>query len=138
MKMQRKTLLAGAAVLVLMVGTGLASAQEQKPSKQPESSSQSLKSSGAPRVEQQSGAGSTGGAMGENAQSGGHKMGMKHSTFGGKSTAQQHEKGMERYGQSTSAKGEGSTKKAQHAQDNEVRRDALKDTGPLRPSKKAV
>ncbi len=124
MKMQTKTLLAGVAALALMAGTGLASAQEQNSGKQPQTSSPSTKSSAAPKAQGQSGASHMGQnsqpsgsrmGMGQNTQPSGHKMGMERTSPSGKS-AQQHTKGMERYGQSTSPKGEASTTKGRHAQ----------------------
>jgi len=125
MKMQTKTLLAGAAALALMAGTGLASAQEQNSGKQPQTSSPSMKSSAAPKA-QQSGASHMGQnsqpsggnkmGMGQNTQPTGHKMGVEQTSPSGKSTAPQHTKSMERYGQSTSPKGEASTTKGRHAQ----------------------
>jgi Protein of unknown function (DUF1236) len=134
MKIQTKTLLASVAALALMAGTGLASAQEQNSSKQPPTSSHSMKSSAAPKG-QQSGMSHTGQnaqpsgqKMGQNAQPSGHKMGMGQNGQpsgrkmgmehpGGKSTAQQHTRGTERYG-ATSSKGETSKLKGQHAQQN--------------------
>jgi hypothetical protein len=101
MKMQTKTLLAGVAALALMAGTGFASAEEQKPAKQPQTSAQPMKSGAAPSAQQQTGASH----MGQNAQPSGHKMGMEQPAPHGKSTAQQPAKGMERFGQSTSPKG---------------------------------
>jgi hypothetical protein len=111
MKMQTKTLLAGVAALALMAGTGLASAQEQNTGKQPQTSSPSMKSSAAPKAQGQSGASH----MGQNSQPSGHKMGMEQRSPRGKS-AQQQTKGTERFGQSTSPKGEASTTKGRHAQ----------------------
>jgi hypothetical protein len=111
MKMQTKTLLAGVAALALMAGTGLASAQEQNAGKQPQASSPSMKSSAAPKAQGQSGASH----MGQNTQPSGHKMGMEQTSPRGKS-AQQQTKGTERFGQSTSPKGEASTMKGRHAQ----------------------
>lgn len=118
MKMQTKTLLAGVAALALIAGTGFASAQEQKPAKQPQSSAQSMKGGAAPsaqNAQKQTGAsrmsqqpqGSSHAAqqpsashMGQNAQPGGRKMGMEQPTQRGKSAAQQQTKGTERFGQS--------------------------------------
>lgn len=123
MKMRTNTLLAGVAALALMAGTGLASAQEQNSGKQPQSSS-SMKSSAAPKAQQQSGASHMGQnsqpsgnkmGMGQNTQPSAHKMGMEQTSPRGKS-AQQHTKGMERYGQSTSPNGEAATTKGRHAQ----------------------
>jgi hypothetical protein len=120
MKMQTKTLLAGVAALALMAGTGLASAQEQNTSKQPQASS-SMKSSAAPKAQGQSGASHMGQnaqpsgnkmGMSQGSQPSGHKMGMEQTSPSGKSTA----KSTERYGQSTSPQGEASTTKGQHAQ----------------------
>ena len=124
MKMQTKTLLAGVAALALMAGTGLASAQEQNPSKQPQASSPSMKSSAAPKAQGQSGASHMGQnsqpsgnkmGMSQGSQPSGHKMGMEQTSPRGKS-AQQQTKGTERFGQSTSPKGEASTMKGRHAQ----------------------
>jgi hypothetical protein len=124
MKMQTKTLLAGVAALALMAGTGLASAQEQNPSKQPQASSPSMKSSAAPKAQGQSGASHMGQnsqpsgnkmGMSQGSQPSGHKMGMEQTSPRGKS-AQQQTKGTERFGQSTSPKGEASTTKGRHAQ----------------------
>ena len=122
MKMQTKTLLAGVAALALMAGTGLASAQEQKPAKQPQTSVQSMKGGAGPSAQKQTGAshmsqqqqgaspagrqpsashtGQQMGQNGQNAQQGGHRMGMEQPAQRGKSTAQQHTKGSERFGQS--------------------------------------
>ena len=124
MKMQTKTLLAGVAALALMAGTGLASAQEQNSSKQPQASSPSMKSSAAPKAQGQSGASHMGQnsqpsgnkmGMSQGSQPSGHKMGMEQTSPRGKS-AQQPTKGAERFGQSTSPKGEASTTKGRHAQ----------------------
>lgn len=112
MKMQTKTLLAGVAALALMAGTGFASAEEQKPAKQPQTSAQPMKSGAAPSAQQQTGASH----MGQNAQPSGHKMGMEQPAPHGKSTAQQPAKGMERFGQSTSQKGMSPTTKGQQAE----------------------
>jgi hypothetical protein len=111
MKMQTKTLLAGAAALALMAGTGFASAEEQKPAKQPQTSAQPMKSGASPSAQQQTGASH----MGQNAQPSGHKMGMEPTPHG-KSTAQQPAKGMERLGQSTSPKSLGPTTSGQQAE----------------------
>jgi uncharacterized protein DUF1236 len=118
MKMQTKTLLAGVAALALMAGTGLASAQEQKPAKQPQTSVQSMKGGAGPSAQKQTGASHmsqqqgaspagrqpsasrTGQQLGQNAQPGGHRMGMEQPAQRGKSTAQQQTKGTERFGQS--------------------------------------
>jgi hypothetical protein len=114
MKMQTKTLLAGVAALALVAGTGIASAEEQKPAKQPQSSAQSMKGGAAPGAQQQTGASHMsqqqgashagqqpgGSHMGQNAQPGGHRMGMEQPALRGKSTAQQQTKGTERFGQS--------------------------------------
>jgi Protein of unknown function (DUF1236) len=97
MKTQTNTLLAGVAALALVAATGLASAEEQKPVKQPQSSAQPMKSGAGPSARQQTGASH----VGENAQPSGHKMGMEQPTPHGKSTAQQPAKGMD---QSTSPK----------------------------------
>ena len=114
MKVQTKTLLAGVAALTLVAGTGLASAQEQNSGKQPQTSSHSMKSSAASKGQQQPGATHMGQntqpsgqkmGMGENGQSSGRKMGMEQTNPGGKSAGQQHTKGTERYGQTTSPKG---------------------------------
>ena len=133
MKMQTKTLLAGVAALALMAGTGLASAQEQNAGKQPQT--HSMKSSAAPKAQGQSGAshmgqnsqpsgnkmgmsqGSqpSGQKIGQKTQPSGQKMGMEQTSPRGKS-AQQQTKGTERFGQSTSPKGEASTTKGRHAQ----------------------
>jgi hypothetical protein len=113
MKMQTKTLLAGVAALALMAGTGLASAQEQNSGKQPQTSSSSMKSSAAPKAQGQSGVSH----MGQNTQPSGNKMGMEQASPSGKFKAQQQTKGMERYGQSTSPKGEASTTKGRQAQE---------------------
>jgi len=124
MKMQTKTLLAGVAALALMAGTGLASAQEQNSSKQPQASSPSMKSSAAPKAQGQSGASHMGQnsqpsgnkmGMSQGSQPSGHKMGMEQTSPRGKS-AQQPTKGAERFGQSTSPKGEASTTKGRNAQ----------------------
>jgi hypothetical protein len=112
MKMQTKTLLAGVAALALMAGTGFASAEEQKPAKQPQTSAQPMKSGAAPSAQQQTGASH----MGQNAEPSGHKMGMEQPTPHGKSTAQQPAKGMERFGQSTSPKGVSPTTTGQQAE----------------------
>ena len=112
MKMQTKTLLAGVAALALMAGTGFASAEEQKPAKQPQTSAQPMKSGAAPSAQQQTGASH----MGQNAQPSGHKMGMEQPAPHGKSTAQQPAKGMERFGQSTSPKGVSPTTTGQQAE----------------------
>jgi len=123
MKMQTKTLLAGVAALALMAGTGLASAQEQNTSKQPQASS-SMKSSAAPKAHGQSGASHMGQnsqpsgnkmGMSQTSQPSGQKMGMEQRSPRGKS-AQQQTKGTERFGQSTSPKGEASTTKGRNAQ----------------------
>jgi hypothetical protein len=119
MKTQTNTLLAGVAALALVAGTGLASGQEQKPAKQPHSSAQSMKGGAAPSAQQQTGASHmsqqqqgaspagrqpsasrTGQQLGQNAQQGGHRMGMEQPAQRGKSTAQQQTKGTERFGQS--------------------------------------
>lgn len=115
MKMQTKTLLAGVAALALVAGTGLASAQEQKPGKQPQTSAQSMKGGAAPSAQKQPGAShmsqqpqgashaaqqSGAGHMGQNAQPGGRKMGMEQPGSRGKSAAQQRTKSTERFGQS--------------------------------------
>jgi hypothetical protein len=119
MKMQTKTLLAGVAALALVAGTALTSAQEQKPAKQPHTSAQSMKGGATPSAQQQTGASHmsqqqqgaspagrrpstnrTGQQLGQNAQPGGHRMGMEQPAQRGKSTAQQHIKGTERFGQS--------------------------------------
>ena len=112
MKMQTKTLLAGVAALALMAGTGFASAEEQKPAKQPQTSAQPMKSGAAPSAQQKTGASH----MGQNAQPSGHKMGMEQPAPHGKSTAQQPAKGMERFGQSTSPKGVSPTTTGQQAE----------------------
>src|SRR5262245_29934147 len=118
MKMQTKTLLAGVAALALVAGTGLASAQEQKPAKQPHTSAQPMKGGAAPSAQQQTGASHmsqqqgaspagrqpsashTGPQLGQNAQQGGRRMGMEQPAQRGKTTAQQHTKSTERFGQS--------------------------------------
>ena len=110
MKMQTKTLLAGVAALALMAGTGFASAEEQKPAKQPQTSAQPMKSGAAPSAQQQTGASH----MGQNAQPSGHKMGIEQAAPHGKSTAQQPAK--ERFGQSTSPKGASPTTTGQQAE----------------------
>jgi Protein of unknown function (DUF1236) len=120
MKTQTKTLLAGVAALALMAGTGLASAEEQKPAKQPQTSTQPMKSGAVPSA-QQTGASHMGqqqGAshVGQNAQPSGHKMGMEQPARRGKSAAQQPAKGMERFGRSTSPKGVNTTTKRQQAE----------------------
>ena len=56
--------------------------------------------------------------MGQNGQPSGRKMGMEQTNPRGKSTAQQHTKRTERYGQATSPKGETSNMKGLHAQQN--------------------
>jgi hypothetical protein len=119
MKIQTKTLLAGVAALALVAGTGFASAQEQKPAKQPQTSVQSMRGGAAPSAQPQAGASHmsqqqqgashagrqpsashTGQQLGQNAQPGGHRMGMEQPAQRGKSTAQQQTKGTERFGQS--------------------------------------
>jgi Protein of unknown function (DUF1236) len=111
MKMQTKTLLAGVAALALIAGTGFASAEEQKPAKQPQTSAQPMKS-GAAQSAQQQGASH----MGQNAQPSGHKLGMEQPAARGKSTAQQPAKGVEHFGQSTAPKGVSPTMKGMQAE----------------------